>query len=906
MTRPVRVLLAALLVAGGLSSQSAHAQLLGLTHDAGAAQVAEIDAASAVTPIGGPELPTPVGYAAAAFDPFNGALFALGPDPVAADGTTALFAFDATTGARSQVGNTGSTEQVAALRYELATMRLVAALVDPGTGTLRLASVDSATGALTTINTGVIDCCVLEPGVATDRVGEILLVGRRTTDPATERYLVAVSTTGDNASSFTLLDGPISAMAWDNLAMTLYGIRQLTTAPPVTATIQAGVIEPAGTFTPIGAPLADCCALAPGFATTALSTPNVLYIVGNAAGSPAGIIAWDLISGAPTFAGSLPATTVVNGLFDIDAGLNPTTTTIDSIAPTPVTVGQNYTVTATVASMAPIDGGTITIDDGLGNSCMFAVSAGTPTGACGLPATAVGMPTITAIYSGTTTLAPSFDTATQTVIQAASTTSITGIAPSPVDVGQTYTVSVSVTGFSPTGTVDIDDGQGEICQVVLPATSCMLNAPTVGPRTITAIYSGDVNNLPSTDSAAHQVVQVVSTTIIDSIVPEPSAVGAAYTVNVSVLGFGPTGSVLVDDGAGNNCAIALPATSCVLANAAAGTLTVSAAYPGDANNTPSGDTESHVVDPATSTTTIDSIVPEPSVVGDAYTVNVTVTGFNPTGSVAVDDGDGNACTIALPATSCQLANSGAGTLTVTADYPGDGNNTPSSDIASHVVDPTSTTTSIDLLDPSPAGIGQPYAVEVSVTGFNPTGTIAVADDNGATCTITLPDPSCDLVSTATGARTITADYSGDANNEPSSDTAVQTITLAVTTLALTADASIVPQGIPVELTALVNDGFDPVTGTVDFLLDSAPISGCTAVAVSADQALCSTSFPNQGVFFVTANYSGDANNQPASAELLIQVRPLIIPTLSRSGLIALLLLLAVMATVALRSRRTDA
>ncbi len=906
MTRSVRLLLAAIvLAAGGLMHELTHAQLLGLTHESGAAQLAEIDAASNVTPIGGPELPTPLAYAAAAFDPFTDTIFALGPDTVAADGTLALFSFDVASGARTQVGNTGTTERAAALSYEAASMRLIAALVDPGTGTLRLAEVDGTSAGLTTINTGAADCCVLEAGVATERSGEVLLVGRRTTDAATERYLVSLSTTGDNAASFTLLDGPVSAIAWDRIGMTLFGVRQEITAPPaVSATAQLGSIDGSGIFTAIGPAVADCCALAPGLATPALSAPGSLFAVGSPVGGTAGIIEWDTATGTAAFAGTLPGGTVVNALFDIDAGLTPTTTTIDSIVPSPVTVGQNYTVSASVSSMAAIDGGTITVDDGLGNNCAIAVSMASPGGACALPATQVGALTVTATYSGTTTLGPSQDTAAQTVVQAVSTTTITGIVPSPVDVGQSYTVSVSVSGFNPTGTVDVDDGQGETCQVVLPATGCMLNAPSVGPRTITANYSGDVDNLPSSDTAAHDVVRVVSTTSIDSIVPEPSAVGNAYTVNVSVTGFGPTGSVLVDDGAGNGCSIVLPAASCVLANSAAGTLTVTATYPGDANNTPSSDSTAHIVDPATSVTTIDSIVPEPSLVGDAYAVNVTVAGFNPTGTVAVDDGAGNSCTIVLPATSCQLGNSGAGSLTVTAAYPGDGNNTASNDTAPHVVDPSPTTTSIDLIDPSPAGIGQPYAVEVSVTGFGPpTGSVAVADDNGAACTITLPDTSCDLVSTATGTRTITADYSGDADNEPSSDSASQTITLAVTTLVLTADNSVVPQGVPIELTAVVTDGFDPVTGTVDFEVDGAPIAGCSAVPVAAAQALCSTSFVNQGVFFVTADYGGDANNQPASAELLVQVRPLIIPTLSRTGLIALMLLMAVAAASMLRRRR---
>ncbi|NKI33996.1 Ig-like domain repeat protein [Wenzhouxiangella sp. XN79A] len=810
MPRPFRLLLAATLLAGAGVVQ---AQLLGLTHDNGAVQVAAIDASSAVTPIGAPDLPTEVGYAAVAFDPFDGAIYALGPDPVAADGTLALFAFDTTTGVRTQIGNTGSIEQVAALRFELATQRLVAALFDSGTGSLRLAEVDAGTAGLTTINTGLADCCVLEPGVATERTGEVLLVGRRSTDPDTERYLIALSTSGDDAAGFTLLDGPLAAIVWDRIGMALYGIEQQTTPPPITVSTRLVEIEPAGTFTPRGPAQVDCCAMVPGLATTLLGDPDRIHALGHPLGAATGVLQWDVTTGAVAAPGSLPPTTVVNGLFDISGGLAPSTTTIDSVVPVPATIGQSYDVTVSIDSMAPIDGGTITVGDGLGGGCVIPVSISAPGGSCSLAATQVGPVTVTASYSGTTTIGPSVDTASQTVQPAPSTTDIVSVVPSPAEVGQAYTVSISVAGFgTPTGIVDIDDGQGETCQLVLPATSCALNAPGTGPRTITASYSGDVDNLPSTGTAAHEVIPATSTTTIDSIVPEPSLVGDAYTVNVTVTGVGPTGSVLVDDGAGNSCSIALPATACALANGAAGSLTITASYGGDANNAPSADSAPHVVDRAVSNTVIDSIAP------------------------------------------------------------------------------------------NPAFAGQPYTVAASVTGFGtPTGTIEVSDDAGASCVISLPATGCDLVSNVAGARTISADYSGDGNHLPSGASGNQDIDPAPTVLTLTSSDSVVPQGVPVMLTASIGNGADPVTGSVRFEVGGQPITGCDAAPVAGAQATCMTAFPAQGIFTVTADYSGDANNDPAGGTLQLQVEPLAVPALSTPVLMLLALLLALVGTVVLRA-----
>ena len=80
---------------------------------------------------------------------------------------------------------------------------------------------------------------------------------------------------------------------------------------------------------------------------------------------------------------------------------------------------------------------------------------------------------------------------------------------------------------------------------------------------------------------------------------------------------------------------------------------------------------------------------------------------------------------------------------------------------------------------TPAGaqlVGVPYAVNVSVSGNTPTGTVAVSDPGGGSCTIILPASSCMLTSLtpsvlpAPGFNVISARYSGDNNNPAASDT----------------------------------------------------------------------------------------------------------------------------------------
>jgi len=88
-------------------------------------------------------------------------------------------------------------------------------------------------------------------------------------------------------------------------------------------------------------------------------------------------------------------------------------------------------------------------------------------------------------------------------------TEITEIDPSPSFVGQSYSVSVEVTSGvgTPTGSVDISDGDGASCQITLDAGtgSCSLASVAPGPHTISASYSGTPVYGASSDTNDHQV-----------------------------------------------------------------------------------------------------------------------------------------------------------------------------------------------------------------------------------------------------------------------------------------------------------------------------------------------------------------------------------------------------------------
>jgi hypothetical protein len=96
------------------------------------------------------------------------------------------------------------------------------------------------------------------------------------------------------------------------------------------------------------------------------------------------------------------------------------------------------------------------------------------------------------------------------------------------------------------------------------------------------------------------------------------------------------------------------------------------------------------VNKATSTTTISSVNPYPSVIGQQVTVSFTVSGsgVSSTGTVTVTATTGQTCsgTLSAGAGSCKVTFTATGSPKVTASYPGDGNyNTSKSASVTEVV-----------------------------------------------------------------------------------------------------------------------------------------------------------------------------------------------------------------------------
>jgi Ca2+-binding RTX toxin-like protein len=568
-----------------------------------------------------------------------------------------------------------------------------------------------------------------------------------------------------------------------------------------------------------------------------------------------------------------------------------TTTTVTSDNPDPSVVGQAVTVTYSVTPTAPGAGtptGNVTVSDGT-ISCTATVLAGQ----CSLTFTTAGARSLTATYAGDADFNGSTSASeTHQVDKADTTTTITSDSPDPSVVGQSVTVqySVAVTApgaGTPTGNVTVTDGIAS-CTATVAAGQCSITFASAGAKSLTATFAGDADINGSTSaSESHQVNKADTTTTVTSDNPDPSAGGQSVTVQYAVAvtapgGGTPTGNVTVTDGV-DACVATAAAGQCSLTLTTLGSRTITATYAGDVDFSGSSSAgEPHEVEGIATTTTITSDNPDPSVVGQAVTVQYSVTpagAGTPTGNVTVTDGS-ISCTATVAAGQCSITFTSGGAKTLTATYAGDsafsGSTSPGE---SHQVDKADTATTITSDNPDPSAVGQSVTVQFTVAPVapgagTPTGNVTVTD-GAASCTGTVAAGQCSLTLGTVGAPSLTATYAGDADfNGSTSAAEPHTVTKVGPTLTTAAGGSIViGTGDKLSDSAVLSGGLNP-TGTISFTLASPGNSSVytNVVTVNGNGTYDTSAGSNPGGHLPTvagtytwqATYSGDANNATAT------------------------------------------
>ncbi len=548
----------------------------------------------------------------------------------------------------------------------------------------------------------------------------------------------------------------------------------------------------------------------------------------------------------------------------LSVGFTENTTVTMTLSPNPALFGVPVTVAVTVVpGVSGVPTGSVSVKDATGAACTAMLASGS--GSCQLTPTAPSVSdTVTASYSGDGLYNASSGTTTL-VLNKGTTTLSLALSTASAVVGQQILANVTVTpadgvSISPSGSVQVSDGAGLSCTVAsLTATipghpssgSCTLVPISTGTRTAQATYAGDTSFLPSNASASLAVTQASTSTTVNS--PQKTAVaGQTITVNFQVGANAPstgtpapTGTVKVSNSTGGSCTGSLVNGSgtCAVTIANSGTSSLTGYYSGDSNyaGSSSPPTQGPTVGKS-NTTTLASASPNPSVVGQAYTVNVTVApAFSgiPTGQVAVSDGAGGSCAATLSSGKglCQMASATAGARSLTATYGGDSNFNASAATASQAVSIANSTTAITSTAPNPSVVGQPVTVKSAVTAVapgagTPTGTVTVTASTGEACSNSVALGSCPLTFTSTGPRTLTVAYAGDTNFAASTSAAV-TVTESVGNFTITAApaSQTIPSGhqgmFQITLTAIGG-----LTGNVSLTCSGAPANSTCSISPS--------------------------------------------------------------------------
>ena len=648
------------------------------------------------------------------------------------------------------------------------------------------------------------------------------------------------------------------------------------------------------------------------------------------AGTPAGTVSFDFGDGTPSVTepvsdgaatvthayaavggSSYTVTAAYSGSTDfgdsagvtIHTVLQGATITTVSSSPDPSVAGQEVTVTAAVAPLAPGTGtptGSVTFDFGDGTSPVTVPLSGTTAETTRPYRGTSGSPfVITAMYSGDTDFTASTGSDSHTVI-AAATSTVVSATPDPSVTGEEVTVAAAVTvvapgAGTPTGTVTFDFGDGTptvtapLAGGAASASVTHAYADTSGsPFQISATYGGDAEFSTSTGSDTHAVNPASTlTTVISS--PDPSTPGELVTVTAMVSpttpGAGtPTGTVTFAFGDGTPTVAAplsggVAVADHVYPDAVGSPYLVTATYDGAGGFTGSTGSDTHTVSAtAVPTVTVVNSSPDPSITGQSVSFTATVTPTGPaigvaTGTVAISFGDGTQAIVAELSGGAATVNhpytTAAGSpYSVTVSYSGDTtfSSSTGSDTQSVVAAATST---IVGSSPDPAVVGESVTFTATVEPVAPgagvpTGTVTFDFGDGTpTETAQLANGIASIThayASAAASYPVVADYNGEGSFTASTGSDTQSVVAAATSTIVGSSSGPSVVGESVTFTATVEPvapGAGVPTGTVTFDFGDGTPSATAPVTDGVATTTHSYAGTSGSPHTVTASYSGD-------------------------------------------------
>ncbi|MBB5342420.1 Ig-like domain repeat protein [Tunturibacter empetritectus] len=563
-----------------------------------------------------------------------------------------------------------------------------------------------------------------------------------------------------------------------------------------------------------------------------------------------------------------------------------TTTTLTASAST-TPVGAPVTFTATVAGSSGALGGTVQFMDGstvIGSPSLTANG----TAVLSISTLIVGQHIITAVYLGDTNDSGSTSASLTHIVSP-----VTGVAlassQNPVSAGANVTFTAAVGGSepAPTGVVTFHDGSATLAAITLNAAGVAIFNTTslaLGTHLITASYGGDANNNAALSSTLSELVQRATTQTSMAVSAVTSTVNSTETLTVTVTGSGgiPGGQVTFLDGTnviGTANLSANGSASLSVSNLSLGQHTLSASYSGDTNDAPSSSPPQTIMvnKGVPGLTLVSSSNPSVAGLQVVFTANLSGTTVAPTGSVTFTDGTaglGSSPIAANGSANFSTTSLSVGQHTIVATYTGDANNSAASSpgLLETIQPSTSAVTLSSNNNPALIGAAVTFAMTVSGTGSQPTGTVILRDGANSIGTSGVDANGLTTLSVSNlsiGAHTLIATYNGDSSHPGSvSGPLLQTI-LQPTASTLVSSSNPSLSGTSVTFTTVVSgSGGSPVTGTVAFR-DGTAVLGTSIVGASGTSTF-TTNALSPGQHSIVATYSGDSVSRTSSSPVLVQ------------------------------------
>jgi hypothetical protein len=565
---------------------------------------------------------------------------------------------------------------------------------------------------------------------------------------------------------------------------------------------------------------------------------------------------------------------------------SPTTTTLVSSA-NPSALGATVTFTASVTGTLPT--GTVNFTDGGGTvagcgAVALSGSGNTRTAQCASSTLAAGTHSLAAAYSGGAGNNTSSSAVLSQVVNKATSTTAVVSSKNPSTFGTSVTLTATVVGIAPTGSINFKDGGASVagCSAVALAGSgnsktaaCTTSTLSVATHSIVASYGGDARNLTSNSVTLSQVVSSAgpaptTTTLASS--TNPSTVGTSVNFTATVAGSNPTGGINFKDGANSiaGCsAVALVGSgnsktaACSTSALTAATHSVTASYGGDSGNAASTSTTlSQVVNATADTVWVDDILPAGAVAATGGGDIWNWIGSNPlpfSGALA------HQSVVAAGVHQHYFYGATAALTVATGDTL----------FAYVYLDPINPPSQVMLQWNDGTWEHRAYwganLITWGVDGTNSRRNMGALPTAGQWVRLAVPASQLGLEGRTLNGMAFTLyngratwDYAGKSSGGPQPTPTTTTLTSSLNPSAV---------GTSVAFTATVA-GSNP-TGSVNFKDGGSSIAGCSVVALvgsgNTKTAACSSSGLTAATHSITAAYAGDAGNAASTSAALSQV-----------------------------------